>query len=78
MTPLPANPKFVAELRRLNGLLSKYRNAYYRNMEGELSPRMYAWIDRYEELKFDHPASWEAFCKADGKDTGHTALDIFA
>jgi hypothetical protein len=72
------NAKLIAELQRLNGLLSKYRNAYYRNLDRELSPRMYAWIDRYNEIKAEHRAAWDAFCAATGKSPEHEATDIFA
>lgn len=67
----------VARLRYLGQLLSKY--AHCRNEQtGELSYRMYAWIDEYNDLKYEFPTEWKAYCEQYGYSPDHDAVDCTA
>lgn len=74
----------VAELEKLRVLLSKNAHVYFKSLGGgqllyrDLSPRMYRWIDTYNEYAEKRGAAWQQYCQKHGSDLRHDAYDLFA
>lgn len=72
--------KLITELSRLSQMLNKYRHQYGEmvRLNREVSPRMYKWIDRYNEIKEKHDVEWVEYCERNGYCTTHNAYDNLA
>lgn len=69
--------KNIQRLKYLKTMLVKYSHRLYET-NGELSPRMYSWLDEYDGLKENFPSDWIIHCEQTRSSVNHGGRDLFA
>ena len=70
----------VERLKYLAGMLSKYREAFYRGLDknGQPSCRIAGWCAEYDAVREEHPEAWALYCAEEKCSRYHSALDVLA
>jgi len=65
----------VARLHYLRRMLAQYAHRW---TVGNVSSRMYGWVDEYSAAKNKNPEAWLVYCTLMGFDVRHDGYDCLA
>lgn len=70
------NSRDVAKLEDLNKKLGRWAHTY--DYDKGASPRMYSWMNQYDDIKHKNREAWDEFCKKNNLAPSHNARDCIA